>query len=513
MMVATAISPEVARAERARRELARRRLTAFGSYVFPWWQARPHHDLVAEMLEQVETYIRTGGKTGIGRLIIEMPPRHGKTVEVSQIFPAWLLGRQPDRRVIVTSYGAELASDNSRAIRQIVTSERFAAIFGQQSAVEQPVELSEDARAKSNWDLAEPHRGGVVAAGVGGGITGKGAHLLVIDDPYKNREDADSVAYRKKVMNWYTSSAYTRLEEGGAVVIIHTRWHREDLSGELLKAMATDPLADQWTVLCLPALAYDLGEMAASDEQQNQALMEGLWRDRSDPLMRKAGEALWPQKYDEDALARIRKNLELNGGMLDWHALYQQQPRPQEGGFFDAADFEIVDRAPEKLRWMRYFDPAMGEHRTADFNSCVGVAMDENGDVYLRDMIRVQEINEFMARVRVAMLSPEEAGTTWAVETVAFSALLWQELMRDPSLASVDIRRVTPQNDKVTRCRPLQGRAKAGKVKLVRGPWVQAFILEALDFPNGRHDDQIDTAAGGLYMVAGPMTLTGRLVF
>ncbi len=507
-----AISTEQARAERSRRELARRRLGDFGQYVLPWWKMAAHHALIAEHLELVETYIRTRGQTGIGRLMIEMPPRMGKTVEVSQIFPAWLLGRLPNSRVILTSYGADLAQDNSRAVRQMVTGERFAAVFGQQSAVDEPVELSEDARSKANWDLAEPHRGGVVAAGVGGGITGKGAHLLVIDDPFKNREDADSAAYRKRVMTWYTSSAYTRLEEGGAVVIIHTRWHREDLIGELLKAMATDPGADQWVVLCLPALAFEEAELAKNDDEQRQALLEGIWKDRLDALGRKPGEALWPQKYDREALERIRKNLELNGGLPDWFALYQQQPRPQEGGFFDAGDFEIVDRAPEGLRWFRYNDLAISEKKTADWNASLAAAMDKEGNVWYRDMIRVQGWIEFRERAKAAMLSDLERGTTWGIEDTAFQALAVQEFWRDPELANINIISITPRGDKVERARPLQGRAKAGKVKLVRGPWIQTFILEALDFPSGQHDDQIDSASGGLQMIAAPIVMDGEVV-
>jgi predicted phage terminase large subunit-like protein len=139
--------------------------------------------------------------------------------------------------------------------------------------------------------------------------------------------------------------------------------------------------------------------------------------------------------------------------------------------------------------------------------------MDTNGDVYYRDMIRVQGWIEFKERCKSAMLSDLEKGTTWGVEDVAFQALAFQELMRDRELANVNILRIAPEGDKVTRARPLQGRGKAGKVKLVRGPWIQIFILEALDFPNGQHDDQIDTASGGLQMIASPIVIDGEVVY
>jgi len=496
------ISPQAALAERVAREKARRHLVDFGEYEFPWWRAAGVHRLMAEELEQVYRFIETEGREGTGRLILEIPPRHGKTELVSKLFPAWLLGKLPNSQVILTAYGAELASDNSRAVRQIVTSQRFGSVFGARSALATPVELSDDARAKANWNLGEPHRGGVVAAGVGGGITGYGAHLLVVDDPFKNREEAESEAERRRKISWFTSSAYTRLEKGGAVVIIHTRWHREDLIGLLLKSMAMNPLADQYRVVCLPALALNEDEHATDEEEQRRALLEGLWMDTADALGREAGAALWEEKYSRERLEQIRSSLEAEGALMDWYALYQQQPRPSEGGFFENRDFEIVERAPEGMRWQRYVDLAISEKRTADFNASVAVGMDKDGTVYLRDMLRVQGWTEFSGLVSEVMLSEQERGTTWGFEDVAFQALALRELQRNPRLARVAMMPVKPDGDKVQRARPLQARARMGKVKLVRGNWNQAFILECLDFPNGRHDDQVDSASGGLGMIS-----------
>lgn len=505
MSRAAQIRPEEAKAERARRELARRHLTAFGSYIYPWWHPAAHHDLVGEALEQVELYIRSGGLNGIGRLIVEMPPRHGKTEQAAKLFPAWLLGRQPDKRVILTGYGADLAEDASSKVRDIVQSERYAAVFGAKSVVDAPVELSSDSRSRSNWDLAEPNRGGVIATGVGGGITGKGAHLLVIDDPFKNREDAESKLYREKVITWYGSSAYTRLEKGGAVVIMHTRWHREDLTGKLLKAMVTDKMADRWMVICLPALAMEPEEYATSDAIHEQGLQNGVWIDTADPLGRKPGQALWPSMYDEEALAKIKANLENTSGLRDWYSLYQQQPRPMEGAIFAAGDFQVVEQVevPKELNWYRYVDLAISEKKSADFNATVAEALDKDGNLYLRDMIRERGWVNFKPRLMDAMKSDLEHGTQWGIEGVAFQSLVFQELLADASLASIPISKIQATDDKVTRAMPLQTRAKAGKVKLVRGPWNQEFITEALDFPVGSHDDQVDTASGGLGMISG----------
>lgn len=262
MSASTSVAVEAKR-ERARREKARRDFTAFSEYVAaPWYRAARHQRVVAEALTQVARYIETKGREGIGRLMVFEPPRHGKTEQCAQLFPAWVLGRMPDTRVILTAYGAGLAQKSSRAVRGYLTSQRYATVFGELSARETPIQLSDDSRAVTDWDLAEPHRGGVMAAGIGGGITGHGAHLFIIDDPFKNRDEAESEAYREKVLEWYSSSAYTRLEDGGAIIIIHTRWHPDDLAGQLLKRMASGgEYSDRWIVIDLPALAWGTEEL------------------------------------------------------------------------------------------------------------------------------------------------------------------------------------------------------------------------------------------------------------
>ena len=498
------LTPEKALGERVRREQARRGLIAFSEYVAPFYKAARHHRLVAEKLELVELYIRTGGKEGIGRLMIFEPPRHGKSEQVSRLFPAWLLGKNPDKRVILTAYGADLAGADSKAVRQYVIGDRYRALFGDHSTIDTPVELSSDTQAANAWDLADPYRGGVVASGIGGGITGKGAHLLVIDDPFKNRDEAESEAYRKKVMSWYKSSAYTRLEQGGAVVITHTRWHDDDLAGQLLKQMASDPLlADQWVIIFLPSLALKEKEYCQDEENFQKNLLRGLFLPSKDPLDRKPGEALWPEKYSAAALAHIHFII----GPHETASLHQQLPRPAEGGFFDEKDFPIVERAPEGLQWVRYVDLALGETAAADWNTTLGTALDEStGIVYYRGMLRVHELTEFFVQLKAWMLSADEKGVIWGIESVAFSSLVFQELMKDKELAAIAITKLTPEANKVSRARAVQTRAKQDKVRLVRGAWNQGFINEALAFPSGAHDDQIDTASGGLLMVAGKFT-------
>jgi predicted phage terminase large subunit-like protein len=498
------ITPQQALAERVRREKARRHLVEFSEYLLPFYKAALHHRIVAEKLERVELYIRSKGQEGLGRLMIFEPPRHGKSEQVSRIFPAWVLGKNPDSRIILTAYGAELASGDSRKVREYVNMNRYRAIFGNKSTKDVPVELSADSAAVNAWDLALPNRGGVVASGIGGGITGKGAHLLIVDDPFKNREDAENKAYREKVMSWFKASAHNRLEDGGAIVITHTRWHPEDLAGQLLKLMAEDPLlADQYEVVFLPALALTEDEYCKDEAQFQKNLEHGLCVPQADPLGRKPGAALWPEKYDELEMAKKK----FNEGDYNFASLYQQLPRPQTGGFFDEQDFKIVDQAPPKLRWVRYVDLALGESKAADWNATVACALDEKtGIVYYRDMLRVHELEKFLPQLESWMLSDTERGVEWGVETNSFQSLVWKELMKQRKLAAVAIRKITATDDKVTDARPLQTRAKQGLVCLVKGPWVRAFLEEAISFWSGPHDDQIDTASKGLKMIAEPGT-------
>lgn len=481
------------------RESARRHLLDFAVTMNPKYQRTPAHVLIAEKLEQVERYIVSGGREGIGRLMIFMPPRHGKT-ELTKLFQAWFLGRNPDMRVITTSYSADLANDNSRAVRDLILSRAYAGIFGGLASREDPVEISDEVRSIAAWNLKPPHKGGMLAAGVGGGITGRGAHLLTIDDPFKNRDEAGSEAHRKRVLSWYRSVAYTRLEYGGAVVLINTRWDQEDLSGELLRHMVSDELGDTWEVVFLPAFALEEKQYPKDEAEFRENLLRGIYIPLGgDQIGRSPGEALWPQKYDAERLRIIQSNT------LDFEfaAQYQQMPRLAEGNFFDDRDFVIVERAPDGLQWFRYVDLAKGQNTGNDFNCTYAVAMDTNGDLYIRDPLKERNIDEFLPQCKILMLSDDERGTVWGIEDVAFQFLVVRDFLADPRLANVQIVGIPVKGSKEDRARAWRLRAKQGKVKLVRGLWNLDFIRVAASFPNGRHDDDVDSVSGGVEMIAG----------
>src|SRR5690349_4351673 len=343
-----------------------------------------HVQVLAHKLEQVARYILTDGKEGISRLMVFMPPRYWKSQTASRKFPAWLLGKNPDLRIILTSYNADLASKHSKAVRDYLQSDEYSQVFGALASTAEPVELDPESKASASWDIAD-RRGGMQATGVGGGITGFGANLFIIDDPVKGRKEASSETVREDSFEWYKSTAYTRLEDHGAIVVIQTRWDVQDLSGKLLNAMVSDEDADQWDVVFMPAIAPEADEYPKNHEEFVENLLGGVFLPMGgDQLGRAPGEALWPQKHDLQAL-RIKK---ANMDDFEFAAQYDQMPKLAKGNFFDEDDFDIVPRAPEGLRWYRYVDLALGKTQQSDFNATAAVAMDMEGELYIRDMIR-----------------------------------------------------------------------------------------------------------------------------
>jgi predicted phage terminase large subunit-like protein len=422
--------------------------------MFPAYQPAPHHRLLAEKLEAVE-------RGDIDRLMVFMPPRGGKSELVSVRFPAWYLGRHPDNRVIGTSYAARLAERFSGQARNQLEDPRWP--FA--------VTLADDTASKAAWDIAG-HRGGYIAAGVGGPITGSGAHVLIIDDPVKNQEEADSPAYRESVWDWYTSTAYTRLEPGGAVILVMTRWHEDDLAGHLLNEAKEG--GDQWEVVRLPARAED-----------------------DDALGRQPGEALWPERFPVERLERIRAAI----GARAWNALYQQRPTSEEGALFKRQWFQVVDSAPAGLRWVRYWDLAASTKTSADYTASAAVALAEDGTLFIRDMVRGRwEWPDAKRVIRQSMLA--DAGVEHIVEEALHGLAALQDLRRDPALVSIPLRGVRVTTDKVSRAHSWSARAESGKVALVRGAWVNDFLHEVCSFPNGAHDDQVDTVSGGVEALA-----------
>jgi predicted phage terminase large subunit-like protein len=418
------------------------------------------------------------------------------------------------------------------------------------------VRLSEDSRSVAAWDLAAPHRGGLVAAGVGGAITGLGANLMVVDDPVKNREEAESEPARRRLWEWWTSTAYTRLEDGAAVVGMLTRWHTDDWAGKLLKQVEEEARADRWEVVVLPAIwegeevqfhtkdtkgtqrdtkVLEGGEAEITAETQRGAesaeFLEGeeaeiaslegrqlaMTKGR-DVLGRGVGEALWPEKYGVEDLQRIRANV----GEYDWEALYQQRPYSRSMGFFRREWFSIVEKGPEAeeiVGRVRAWDKA-GTAKGSGGDYAVGVllAMTRGGVVYVEDVVRGQfrPLEREEAIERAALLDLVRVGP---------ATLIWHQ--QDPGSAGLDSAEATSRRlarhgfraqfetvtgSKEVRAGPWSTMCQGGGVRLVRGGWNEAFIAEHEAFPRGRFDDQVDASSWGFGKL-GTGTMEGKLFF
>lgn len=410
----------------------------------------PHLRAVQKQLELVT-------KGEINKLMVFMPPRHGKSEMTTVRYPVWRLQRDPSLRVIIGAYNQTLANKFSRKARRVADGR---------------LQMSSERYAADDWETTAG--GGVRAVGVGGGITGQGGNLILIDDPVKSREEANSAAYRERVWDWYTDDLYTRLEPGGAIVLIMTRWHENDLAGRIL-ASEDGP---NWTVVSLPANAEE-----------------------NDPLGREVGAALCPDRFDESQLAGIRSVL----GSWSYAALYQQRPAPAEGGMFKRQWFEIVDAIPANSRFVRWWDKA-GTAGGGDYSAGVLMARSRQGIYCVVDVLRGQWSSHERGNIMVQMAALDSALTDGNLS-------IWMEQEGGSGgkesaeaslrlLAGYDVRAETSSGDKSVRAMPFAAQCEAGNVKLLRGAWNAAYIDELTSFPFGTHDDQVDASSGAFNKLA-----------
>lgn len=303
-----------------------------------------HHEIIARELEYIESF----GDKDFKILILSVPPRHGKSQQVSIDFPAWYLGRNPQKEIIVASYSADLAQDFGGKTREKVASNEFSAIFPH-------VRLKEDEKAKGQWKTQLG--GSYVAVGVGGPITGRGANILLIDDPIKNREEAESEVYRQKIWDWFTSTAFTRLSPNGVVCLIMTRWNLDDLAGRIINHPT---LSKRTRVICFQAIA-----------------------EVDYPPHQKSDSALWPERYPISALTEIKDAI----GPYDWSALYQGNPVPTQDQEFKREWLKpIHEDVVSLMNCRRYLtiDTAMSKKTQADFTAFCDNSVNKENFWHLR---------------------------------------------------------------------------------------------------------------------------------
>lgn len=475
-MTLSAVNKRRAKEEKARRKL-QRDFTAYKKFVFRDYIDSKHLRVLDQLLMEVSTYATTEGRAGIGRIIIEMPPRHGKSVTVSRLFPTWHLGNHPTHRVMMVGYGASLSEKHSRYARNLIRSPEYQAVFSQvdaNGAVYHQIRLAEDSQAVQEWDLQETE-GGASALGIGGAATGKGANILIIDDPIKNRAEAESETIREKIWDSYTDDLLTRLEPGGAVIIIHTRWHTDDLIGRLL---ANEP--EDWHRLRLPALAED-----------------------HDILDREPGEALWPERFTRAHLENIRDKR----GQYTWASLYQQNPIPSTAGIFDTAKIEIIDGIPDGLSPVRFYDLAVTAKKHSDYTAGAKMAVDRQENVYILHMYRQQKTPTQVQADIIQNAKMDSRDVHIRLEAEKAGIIQLDFLLAEPELRGYTLDAKPPEGDKFTRAQPFAARVNAGKVKMLRGLWNRALIDELAVFPMGAHDDQVDALSGAYDMLSTPVAI------
>lgn len=444
--------------ERARRHLAAFTVATHHDYAMTWY-----HQLLADTLTRF-----AAGE--LKRVMVLMPPRHGKSEQTSRRLPAFILGRNPDAEIIACSYSADLAQRINRDVQRVMEQPAYRRIFpGTQLGGENIRTVT--GRALRNSDIFEiiGHRGAYRSAGVGGGITGMGMDFGIIDDPVKNREDADSRVKREALWEWYTSTFYTRLSKGGGILVTLTRWHEDDLAGRLLSGAAEDD-GTPWTVLRLPAVAG---------------------RTPAHPLDPRAEhEALWPGRFPAAHLADTSRLL----GSYQFSALFQQQPVPAGGAIFKREWFPIVDAAPAQATRARGWDAA-GTEGGGDYTAGVKMARDAAGLCYIEHVVRGQWSSGKVDAIVKQTAQADSPSCRIREEQEPGSSGKAVIASRTLALAGYDYQGRPATGEKSTRWRPFAIQAEAGNVRMVRGDWNQAFLDELVTVPAAAHDDQADAAA------------------
>ena len=430
--------------------LARTDLACYALAMCPDYRLANHHRVLIEKLEAVE-------RGEINRLMVFMPPRHGKSLTASCIFPAWNLGRNPKRSIIAASYGAELAEDFGRRVRNFMSDPLHQAIFPH-------CKLAADSAAQRRFDTTAG--GSYFAVGRGGAVTGRGADLLLLDDVLKDAEEARSEAIRRSMHDWFQHVAYTRLAPGGALVLIQTRWHEDDLPGRLLREHADE----NWEVINMPAVA------------------------EVDDDFRKAGEALWPERFPLETLKAIRSAI----GGAAWDSLYRQQPSVSEGAVFRREWWRFYREQPACRRVVRRvvqsWDTAFKSGAENDYSVCTTWGVTANAYYLLwlwRDRAEFPELTR-----RMTWLADQWKPTEILVEDRASGQSLIQELRHSTRLAITPIK---VDKDKLSRAQSVTPLIEAGKVFLPESaPWLNDFIDELAAFPRGSHDDCVDSVTQAL---------------
>jgi predicted phage terminase large subunit-like protein len=430
-------------------ENARNNFLDFVRYVWPQFICGPHHAIMAKKFEALV-------RGELNRVIINIAPRHGKSELTSYLFLAWLMGQEPDAKIIQATHTAELAMRFGRKVRNLMDSEIYKEVFPE-------VSLAVDSKAAGRWETSKG--GEYFAAGVGGAMTGRGANYLVIDDPH-SEQDALSETAMERAYEWYTSGPRQRLQPGGRVLLVMTRWSKMDLTEMVLKDQAKNPMSDKWEVIEFPAIMP-------------------------------SGKPCWPEFWKKDDLLAVKASLPVN----KWNAQWQQNPTSEEGAIFKREWWRVwqSEKVPTLQYVIQSYDTAYSKKETADFSAITtwGVfrpSADEPESIILLDAKKGRW--DFPELKRVAF----DLYKFWDPDCVLMEAKaaglpLSQELRR----TGIPVVNYSPggrnrSTDKVSRANSVSPLFEAGFVWAPDEPWAEELVEEMAEFPYGEHDDLTDSA-------------------
>ena len=434
-----------------KRENAQKDFLEFVKEVWPAFIEGDHHRVMADAFNRI-----ADGE--LKRLIINMPPRHTKSEFASHLFPAWYLGRFPDRKVIQTAHTAELAVGFGRKVRNLVGSGDYAKIFS-------GVSLSADSKAAGRWNTNK--QGDYFAIGVGGAVTGKGADILIVDDPHSEQEAAqnDPSVY-DKTYEWYTSGPRQRLQPGGAICLVMTRWSKKDLTGSILKASIERGGSDEWEIIELPAILP-------------------------------SGKPLWPGFWPLEQLEALKAELPVG----KWTAQYQQDPTSEEGAIIKREWWkEWTKKDPPDCEFViQSWDTAFLAKETADYSACTtwGVFYNEDREANIILLDALQERLEFPdLKTRAYEMYKEYKPDAFIVEAKAAGSPLIFELRR----IGIPVSEYSPGRgrDKIARVNAVSDLFHSGHVWAPKKRWAEEVIEEFAAFPTGDHDDLVDSSTQAL---------------
>lgn len=460
-----------ARRELVKRELANREILPFVLLTTPGYEVGWVHQEITDLLD---AFVVACERKQSPRLIIQLPPRIGKSELVSRKFPPFVLGRHPEWEVVCATYNQDLASDFGREVRSVLLDPVYGQVFPD-------VHIRPDSNAVDYVKFME--RGSYTAVGIGGALTGRGAHVLIIDDPVKNQEDADSELVRENTWKWYQTVARTRLAPGGGIILCLTRWHEMDLAGHLLEQQKVNPGGDRWMVYSYEALSTKADARRGVDE------------------------SLHPERWPAEEYRKLRATLDPR----IWSALYQQNPVPPEGIHFKRDWFQWENGPTEPGKWVWYIatDFAVSLKQTADFTVLWAFGVDEEGRVHFAKPVRgrfqpmeiVEKLCDLMEQYRPVQV---------AIENVHISKSLGPFLRKrmEERRLYCTLEDMTPSKDKVTRTASLRGRLQQGKILFDKADRAD-IEPEFLAFPAGRHDDMVDTASMGMMLLDRLLTAPG----